>query len=122
VSRQVLISVIDDDELFRTVLVESLGSLGYGAQGYASAEQFIADDNHLSCDCVISDIHMPGMSGIDLKELLTARGSKIPVLLITAREEPRQEARAAAAGAVCLLRKPFESTSLVQCLSKVLKV
>jgi len=122
VSRQVLISVIDDDELFRTVLVESLGSLGYGAQGYASAEQFIADDNHLSCDCVISDIHMPGMSGIDLKELLTARGSKIPVLLITAREEPGQEDRAAAAGAVCLLRKPFESTSLVQWLSKVLKV
>jgi len=122
VSRQLLISVIDDDELFRTVLLESLASLGYGAQGYASAEEFIAADIHLSCDCIISDIHMPGMSGIDLKELLTAKGSKIPVILITAREEPGQEARAAAAGAICLLRKPFESTSLVQCLTKVLKV
>jgi FixJ family two-component response regulator len=122
VSRLPSISVIDDDELFRTVLVESLGSLGYSARGYASAEEFIVEDPRPSCDCVITDIHMPGMTGLDLKELLTAQDSNIPVIMITAREEPGLEARAAAAGAVCLLRKPFESNNLVRCLSKALKV
>lgn len=120
-SRELLISVIDDDEPFRTALVEALGSLGYGALGYASAEDFIAKEANLSCDCVITDLHMPGMSGLDLKRLLTAWDSKVPVIMITARAEPGLEARAAAAGAVCLLRKPFESTHLVQCLSKALK-
>ena len=121
-SRELLISVIDDDEPFRTALVEALGSLGYGALGYASAEDFIAEETNLSCDCVITDLHMPGMSGLDLKRLLTARDSKVPVIMITARAEPGLEARAAATGAVCLLRKPFESIDLVQCLSKALKV
>jgi FixJ family two-component response regulator len=122
VSRELLISVIDDDALFRTALVEAVSSLGYGARGYASAEDFIAEDTHISCDCVITDVHMPGMSGIDLKQLLIAQDSKIPVIMITARDEPGLEARAAAAGAVCLLRKPFESAGLIQCLAKALNV
>ena len=121
-SRELLISVVDDDEPFRMALVEALGSLGYGARGYASAEDFIAEETNLSCDCVITDLHMPGMSGLDLNRLLAVRESKIPVIIITARAEPGLEARAAATGAVCLLRKPFESTDLVQCLLKALKV
>jgi FixJ family two-component response regulator len=122
VSRELLISVIDDDKPFCTALVEALSSLGYGARGYASAEDFIAEGTHASCDCVITDVQMPGMSGIDLKQLLTAQNSKIPVIMITARDEPGLEARATAAGAVCLLRKPFESASLIQCLSKALNI
>jgi FixJ family two-component response regulator len=118
VSRELLIAVIDDDEPFRIALVESLHSLGYGAQGFASAEEFLAAEAQSSCDCVITDIHMPGMSGLDLKRLLTARHSKLPVIMITARAEPGLEARAAASGAVCFLSKPFATEALINCLER----
>jgi FixJ family two-component response regulator len=120
VSKELLIAVIDDDESFRTALVESLCSLGYGARGFASAEEFVAANAEGSCDCIITDIHMPGMSGLDLKRLLTARDSKVPVIMITARAEPGLEARAVASGAICLLRKPFESNDLMGCLETAL--
>ena len=121
-SRAPLIAVIDDDEPFRAALVDSLCSLEYGVRGFASAEEFVTACAEVSCDCVITDIHMPGMSGLDLKRLLTARGSKVPVIMITARAEPGLEAKATASGAVCLLRKPFESIALIACLEKALKV
>jgi len=115
-----IVAVIDDDEPFRTALVEALASLGYGARGFASAEEFVAANGQLSCHCVITDIHMPGMSGLDLKRLLTARGSQIPVIMITARAEPDLESRAAAIGAICLLRKPFQTEALLGCLGRAL--
>jgi FixJ family two-component response regulator len=59
------IAVIDDDDSFRIALVESLHSLGYNARGFASAEEFITWEADASCDCVITDIHMPGMSGLE---------------------------------------------------------
>jgi FixJ family two-component response regulator len=120
VLRQLSIAVIDDDESFRTALVESLCSLGCGARGFASAENFIAGDGEKSCDCIITDVHRPGMSGFDLKLLLTSRGSKVPVIMITARSEAVLEIRATVIGAVCLLRKPFESNALIGCLKKAL--
>ena len=120
--REPLIAVIDDDNSFRIALAESLGSLGYDAQGFASAEEFIAGGGEGSCDCVVTDIHMPGMSGLDLKQLLTERGSKVPVIMITARAERDLEAKAASSGAVCLLRKPFEADALIGCLERALKL
>jgi DNA-binding NtrC family response regulator len=74
-----LIAVIDDDEPFRTALIESLCSFGYTARGFESAEHFIATDEQAPCDCIVTDIHMPGMSGLDLKRLLIDRGSLTPV-------------------------------------------
>ena len=121
-SRERLIAVIDDDELFRAALVDTLSSLGYGARGFASAEQFIAGDGTASYDCIITDIHMPGMSGFDLKRRLSAHESRLPVIMITADAEPGLEARAAAIGAVCLLRKPFEADALIDCLERALNV
>jgi FixJ family two-component response regulator len=122
VSREPLIAVIDDDEPFRLALVDSLCSLGYRARGFASAEEFFAASGEISCDCVITDIHMPGMSGFDLKRLLMDRAWRVPVIMITARGEPGLEARAAASGAVCLLRKPFGADALIGCLEKALEV
>ena len=121
VSRELLVAVIDDDGPFRTALVESLGSLGYAAREFLSAEQFVAEDGEKSCDCVITDIHMPGMSGFDLARLLTSRRRKTPIIMVTARAEPGLEAKAAGAGAVCLLIKPFDSNALVDCLDKALR-
>jgi FixJ family two-component response regulator len=122
VSSEPLIAVIDDDEPFRTALVESLCSLGYRARGFASAEEFFAASGESSCDCVITDVHMPGMSGLDLLRLLVARDRRVPVIMITARGDPGLEARAAASGAVCLLRKPFGADALIGYLEKVLQV
>jgi FixJ family two-component response regulator len=115
------IGVIDDDDPFRIALVDLLGSLGYGAQGYPSADDFVAVGGEASCDCIVTDIHMPGLSGIDLKLLLSARGCKVPVIMITARADSGLESRAMASGAVCLLRKPFESAELTHCLELALK-
>jgi FixJ family two-component response regulator len=120
VSKEPAVAIIDDDEPFRIALVESLMSLGYATCDFRSAEEFIARSGTVTCDCVITDIHMPGMSGFDLKRLLAERGSKVPVIMITARSEPGLEARANAAGVVWLLRKPFESSQLVHCLDQAL--
>jgi len=120
VSKELAVAVIDDDEPFRAALIESLLSLGYGARGFASAEEFIALDGEVSCDCVITDVHMLGMSGFDLKKVLTARESGVPVIMITARAEPNLEARAVASGAFCLLRKPFRASALLDCLHRAL--
>lgn len=121
-SKEAFVAVIDDDEGFRTALVDSLSSLGYGARGFASANEFFTGNGDRSFNCVITDIHMPGMSGFDLKRLLVSRESKVPVIMITAGVEPGLEEKAAAVGAICLLRKPFESSTLIACLDKALAI
>lgn len=120
-SRELLIAVIDDDDSFRTALVDCLCSLGYEARGFASAEEFIGWGADASCDCVITDIHMPGMNGLDLGRLLRARLSGVPVIMITARSDLGVEIDAQASGAIGLLRKPFETDALIGCLEKALK-
>ena len=119
--RNLEIAVIDDDDSFRVALVESLSSLGYGSSGYASAEDYVRVLGSSSFNCVVTDIHMPGMSGLDLMKHLSGRGSKTPVVLITARSDANLEAKAAMAGAVCLLRKPFEINDLVGCIEGAVK-
>jgi len=118
----VLIAVIDDDKSFRIALVESLHSLGYGAHGFASAEEFIAREADASWECVITDIHMPGMSGLELARLLMTGPLGLPVVLVTARSDSEIDAHPAANGAICLLRKPFKTDELIACLDKALKV
>jgi FixJ family two-component response regulator len=117
-----MISVIDDDESFRMALIGSLRSLGYDANGFASGEEFIGGGGEGLCDCIITDLHMPGMSGLDLIRLLTARGSKLPAIMVTGRSEPGLEAKAAADGALCLLTKPFEIDALMSCLERAQKI
>jgi len=120
VSRAASIAVVEDDDSFRPALVGLLSSLGYSACGFPTAEELIASDPQSSYDCIITDIHLTGMSGIDLKCQLSNRGVRVPVIMITARSDPGLEGRAAASGAVCLLRKPFESSALVEHLERAL--
>jgi FixJ family two-component response regulator len=121
VAKDLEVAIIDDDEPFRGALMESLSSLGYGADGFASAEDYIGSIGGKSFSCVVTDIHMPGMSGLDLMKHLAARGATTPVVLITARSDSNLEAKAAVAGAVCLLRKPFEINDLVACIERAVK-
>jgi FixJ family two-component response regulator len=122
VSTDPLIAVIDDDEPSRTAIQEALSVLGYLARGFASADEFLAAGDEGSYDCIITDIHMPGISGFDLKRLLLARGFAVPVIMITARTEPGLEVIAAKCGAVCLLRKPFETDTLTGFLRAAIKI
>jgi FixJ family two-component response regulator len=116
-----VIAVVDDDDSFRTALAESLGSFGYDAREFASAEEFIAGEGKPPCDCVITDIRMPGISGFELSRLLTSRASPVPVIMVTAVTEPSLPAKAAASGSLCVLKKPFEANALVDCLRSALE-
>jgi FixJ family two-component response regulator len=122
VSREFMIAVVDDDESFRIALVGLLRSLAYEAQGFGSAVEFINRGGEGSFDCIIADFKMPGMSGLDLIQLLNARGSTVPVIMVTGCSEPALEAKAAASGAVCLLKKPFEADALIASLEGALKI
>jgi FixJ family two-component response regulator len=122
VSTEFSISVVDDDDSFRLAIIGSLRSFGYAAQGFSSGEEFFAAQAAQLSNCVITDLHMPGMSGLDLIRQLQTRGSPVPAIMITGRPEPGLEAKATAAGALCLLRKPFETDALIQCLEKALKI
>lgn len=121
-SEEFIIAVIDDDESFRIALVGLLCVLGYEAQEFVSAVEFINRGGDRSCDCIITDFNMPEMSGLDLIQLLNARGSTVPVIMITGCSEPALEAKAAAGGAVCLLTKPFVAEALIASLEGALRI
>lgn len=115
-----LICIIDDDQSLQKALVRLIKSFGYAARGFESAEAFIGSDVISGCSCVVTDIQMPGMSGIDLKRFLNEREYPVPVIMITARTEPELEQSARATGAVCFLRKPVDPNLLSDCLAKAL--
>jgi FixJ family two-component response regulator len=114
------IAIIDDDQSLRTALARLLRSLGYAVKAFASAEEFLGAGAAGDFVCIITDIQMPGMSGIELMRHLSAVQCQVPVIMITARPEASIEEEALASGAVCLLRKPFAAAALSECLAKAL--
>jgi FixJ family two-component response regulator len=114
------VSVVEDDDSLRTAIVGLLDSLGYRVKAYASAETFLNDPSGRQADCIITDIQMPGLSGIELKQHLDRLGVQTPVIMVTARTELSLHARAKASGAVCVLQKPFQEADLVRCIEGVL--
>lgn len=115
-----LICIIDDDDSLRAALVGLLRSVGYEARGYASAEAFLQSGAIDACACLVTDIQMPGMSGVELKEHLTAQKIDLPVIMITGRPDPSLEDKARAAGAAGFMKKPFEASALIGHLDKAL--
>jgi FixJ family two-component response regulator len=113
-----LISVIDDDESMLEALSDLLRLLGFNVETYRSSEEFIQSGFVHSPSVILTDIHMPGLSGIDLKRWLDERACSTPVIMITARSDPRLQEQALASGAVCLLRKPFDAEALMSCLKR----
>jgi len=114
-----LISIIDDDESLRTALVGLMRSFGYRAESYADAKAFLEAEAGRSA-CIITDIQMPGLSGIELKQRLSREGVTTPVIMITARTEPGLKDRALASGALCFLEKPFAPEALAACVARAL--
>jgi len=120
VADDTLISIIDDDDSLRSALVGLVRSLGYRADGFANAEAFLVGDQAARSAAIVTDIQMPGLSGIELKERLTAQGCAAPVIMITARSEEGLKERAFASGALCVLKKPFAAEALIDCLERAL--
>ncbi|WP_457351627.1 response regulator transcription factor [Sphingomonas sp. UYP23] len=114
--------MIDDDPSVRRSLMSLVRSLGYQAAGYPSADEFLAEDGLRGCDCIVTDIQMPGSDGIDLKRAIVGKGSSIPVIMLTARDDPTLHARAKASGAYAVLRKPFEVNQFIGFLESALRV
>jgi FixJ family two-component response regulator len=115
-----LISIIDDDPSVRLATQSLIRSLGYTAEVFSSAEEYLQSGHVSESSCVITDLHMPGMSGIDLQDRLAADGHHIPIIFVTAYFEERTLARVVDAGAVGFLRKPFADERLIECLDRAL--
>jgi FixJ family two-component response regulator len=115
-----LITIVDDDEEMREATKGLLRSLGYQAAAFSSAEEFLQSDSLDDTACLIADVQMPGLSGIDLRGRLIARGVKMPTIFITAFPEEGTRTRAMTAGAVGYLGKPFSEESLLRCLDSAL--
>jgi FixJ family two-component response regulator len=115
-----VISIIDDDPSVREATQSLIRSLGYDAQVFASAEEYLQSDKLNDSSCLITDLHMPGMSGTDLQDRLIADGYEIPIIFVTAYYEDRVRDRVMDAGAFGFLRKPFNDESLIACLDKAL--
>jgi FixJ family two-component response regulator len=116
-----LVSLVDDDESVRESLPDLLRELGFTAQAFSSAEEFLASDYIGQTQCLILDIAMPGMSGPDLQQELRLRGQHIPVVFITAQRDEGMRPRLLAEGAVELLFKPFSETALLDALNAALR-
>jgi FixJ family two-component response regulator len=115
-----LVCVVEDDEALRLALASLLRSFGYRTSCYESAEDFLRSPTVESARCIITDIQMPGLSGIELKQLLSARSVDTPVIMITARVEEDIHVRAKACGAFAIFRKPFESARLLASVDQAL--
>jgi len=115
-----MISVVDDDPMVRESTIDLLNSLGYAATAFESGEDFLDSVQAKSTSCVITDLHLPGISGIELQEQIKLGGNPVPVIFITAFPEVRVQARAFATGAVAFLTKPFEEGALISSLEAAL--
>jgi FixJ family two-component response regulator len=118
--RSLLVSVVEDDIFFRESLKRLMRSLGYSVETFSSAADFLASSRLLETACLISDVQMPGMDGLELYRSLIDRGHTIPTILITAYPIDADRDRALDDGVVCYLGKPVDGTLLKRCLRAAL--
>jgi len=117
-----LISIVDDDEAVREAIRGLMKSLGYRAEAFASAEEFLNSRNLPGTSCLIADMHMPGMTGLELHRHLMSAGETIPTILVTAYPDESLRQRALADGVVCYLSKPFDENDLLAGLNASLNI
>ena len=115
-----VIAIVDDNEPFRRAAAGFIRSLGYAVLHFASAEAFLKSNRLHDADCLITDVQMPGMNGIELQDELIAQGHHLPIIFVTAFPEMKARAQALASGAIGFLAKPFSDEILISCLNKAL--
>jgi FixJ family two-component response regulator len=112
--RPKMVAIVDDDDLMRTALQGLLKSAGVLAKSFASAEEFLKSGHQQDTGCLITDIRMPGMSGLELQAQLNADHCKIPTIFISAHGDGKMRMQAMRAGAVEFLAKPFDDETLLE--------
>ncbi|MGA2421706.1 MAG: response regulator [Candidatus Acidiferrum sp.] len=116
-----VVVVVDDDESVRESLPDLLKEFGYTVLAFSSADEFLASKNVERTMCLLLDIAMPGMSGLDLQKELKGRGHKIPIIFITAQRDESVHKRVLEQGATEILLKPFSDVALREALSKAMR-
>ena len=120
-SKTDLVAIVDDDDLMRGALQGMLKSLGLPSQAFASAEDFLTSGQQHQSACLIADIRMPGMSGLELQAELRAEHCRIPTIFITAHGDEKMRMQALRAGAVEFLAKPFDDEALLESVRAALE-
>jgi FixJ family two-component response regulator len=113
-----LVAIVDDDESIRHATRDLLRAAGFATATYEDAESFLRSENRASVACVVADIRMPGMTGLQLYQTLVASGHGIPTVIITAHPEDVAQSRARQVGITCYLSKPFAPDDLLECVRK----
>jgi FixJ family two-component response regulator len=119
-STKTLISIVDDDRDFREALSSLIRSLGYRVRAFSSAKAFLTSRNLPNTSCLIADIQMPAMTGVELYSRLVESGHAIPTILLTAYPDDGVRARVLSAGVICYLSKPFNADELLACIRAAL--
>jgi FixJ family two-component response regulator len=116
-----LVAIVDDDDLMRSALQGLLKSVGLPAQTFASSEEFLQSGRQRETACLIADIRMPGMSGLELQAKLNADHCRIPTIFITAHGDEKMRMQALRAGAVEFMAKPFDDEALLESVRAALE-
>ena len=119
-TKKLLVSVVEDDRFFRELMGRLMRSLGYTVEAFPSAADFLASPRFAETACLIADVNMPAMTGVELYRHLIAAGHAIPTILVTAYPNDVDRARALNDGVVCYLRKPVDEQHLIRCLRAAL--
>jgi FixJ family two-component response regulator len=120
-SRSQLVAIVDDDRSIQSALKDLMESAGLSARCFGSAEEFLESDQPNQTACLVADIRMPGMSGLELQAKLKAEGSRIPMIFITAHGDAKMKMQAMKAGALEFLSKPFDDEVLLEKVRAALK-
>jgi FixJ family two-component response regulator len=118
--KEQLVSIVEDDQFLRDSMRRLMRSLGYAVEAFPSAPDFLASSHLAETACLIADVHMRAMTGVELYRHLVGTGHAIPTILVTAYPNDADQARALNDGVVCYLRKPIDEQSLLRCLHAAL--
>jgi len=116
-----LVVVVDDDDSIRSAVEDLLDAVGLRARGFSSAEEFLRSGKQQETACLIADIRMPGMSGLELQAQLNAERCRIPIIFITAHGDEKMRMQALRAGAVEFMAKPFNDETLLESVRAALE-
>ena len=118
--KDTMISIIDDDASVREGTMDLLNAMGFNAETFRHAADFLEGNRLHGTSCLIADVHLPGMSGIELHDHLVGSGNLVPTILITAFPDEGDRVRALRAGVYCYLAKPFNESQLLACIQSAL--
>jgi FixJ family two-component response regulator len=120
--RPLVVSIIDDDLSVRVAVADIVRSMDLTANMFASGQDFLSSNSLADTACIIADVQMPGLNGIELQQALTAKKLKIPMIFITAYPDERIRTKALDGGAICFLNKPFGGSAIIECIERALSM